>query len=143
MLKKFFIIVVSIILMIGMCGNVNAAELKTSLKIVQKASETKYLENNQGYISKTIVDSDSDKGEVTVELKLSNTKKDVEKNSTTEIFLVVDNSPSMDFVTSTGETRKELVLDSATQLVTSIFNSSSNVKIGLVDFHGETRRFFW
>lgn len=143
MVKKFFIIVVSIILMIGMCGSVNAAELKTSLDIVTKASETKYLENNKGYISKTIVDSDSDKGEVTVELKLSNTKKDVEKNSTTEIFLVVDNSPSMDFVTSTGETRKELVLDSATQLVTSIFNSSSNVKIGLVDFHGETRRFFW
>lgn len=143
MVKKFFIIVVSIILMIGMCGSVNAAELKTSLDVVTKASETKYLENDQGYISKTIVDSDSDKGEATIELKVSNTKKDVEKNSTTEIFLVVDNSPSMDFVTSTGETRKELVLDSATQLVTSIFNSSSNVKIGLVDFHGETRRFFW
>ena len=75
MLKKFFIILISIILIIGMCGSVNAAELKTSLDIIQKASETKYLENDQGYISKTIVDSNADTGEITIELKLSNTTK--------------------------------------------------------------------
>jgi hypothetical protein len=42
----------------------------------------------------------------------------------------------MDFVTSTGETRKEIILNSATQLVESIFNMSSTVKVGLIDFHG-------
>jgi hypothetical protein len=117
-------------------SNVFASNLKTSLNIIQKASETKYLENNQGYISKTIVDSNSNNGEVTIELKLSNTKKETEQTTDTEVFLVVDNSPSMDFVTSTGETRKEIILNSATQLVESIFNISSNVKVGLVDFHG-------
>lgn len=136
MLKKFFISIIILMLMIGICVNVNATELKTSLNVIQQASEKKYLENDQGYISKTIVDTNANTGEVTIELKLSNTKKETEISTGTEIFLVVDNSPSMDFVTSSGKTRKELILNSATQLVTSIFNSSNNVKVGLIDFHG-------
>ena len=136
MLKKFFITIITIILIVGICSSVNATELKTQLDVIQKASETKYLENNQGFISKTIVDSNKDTGEVTIELKLSNTKKETILEQQTEIFLVVDNSPSMDFVTTTGETRKNVVLKSASELVKSIFNISSNVKIGLIDFHG-------
>lgn len=120
--------------MIGFC-----AQMKTQLSIIEKASEIKYLQNDQGYITKSIVDVDSDKGEVTVELKLSNSKKKTEEDTTTEVFLVVDNSPSMDFVTSNGKTRKELILNSASQLVTSIFENSNNVKIGLVDFHGASK----
>lgn len=136
MLKKIFIIFITITLLLGICGSVNATELKTRLDVIQQSSETKYLENDQGYISKTIVNSNGETGEVNIELKLSNTKQESEENIETEIFIVVDNSPSMDFVTSTGETRKELVLSSAKQLVTSIFDNSNNVKIGLIDFHG-------
>ena len=134
MLKKFFIILISILLMIGMCGNVNAAELKTSLDIIQKASETKYLENDQGFISKTIVDSNSDTGEVTIELKLSNTAKEVEKTTDTEIFLVVDNSGSMGYTTSTGEVRRNIIVRAMKNLVNNIYDNSSNVKVGLVRF---------
>lgn len=136
MLKKTLSLLIIGIIIIGMFSSVNATELRTSLNVIQQASETKYLENEQGYISKTIVDSNANTGEVTIELKISNTKNETEQTIDTEIFLVVDNSPSMDFVTSTGETRKELVLNSASQLVTSIFNSSNNVKVGLIDFHG-------
>lgn len=46
MLKKFFIILISILLMIGMCGIVYAKDLQTELNIIQKASETKYLEKD-------------------------------------------------------------------------------------------------
>lgn len=134
MLKKFFIILISILLMIGMCGNVNAAELKTSLDIIQKASETKYLENDQGFISKTIVDSNSDTGEITIELKLSNTAKEVEKTTDTEIFLVVDNSGSMGYTTSTGEVRRNIIVRAMKNLVNNIYDNSSNVKVGLVRF---------
>lgn len=140
-IKKIGLISLMAFIIFSIFSNVYADDLKTSLEIIQKASETKYLENNQGYISKTIVESNSNTGEVTVELKLSNTKK-VEQTGETEVFLVVDNSPSMDFVTSTGKTRKELVLNSATQLVTSIFNASSKIKVGLIDFHGETGGIF-
>lgn len=136
MIKRYKRILIILLIILSISFNTNATENKNILTIVEKESKTEYLENNQGYISKTIVDSNSDTGEVTIELKLSNTKKEGEKTINTEIFLVVDNSPSMDFVTSTGKTRKELILNSATQLVTSIFNSSNNVKIGLIDFHG-------
>ena len=139
---KVLIIVSLLFSIISMYTNVFAAELKTKLDVIQEASETKELENDQGYISKTIVNSNESTGEVTIELKLSNTKKNIEKQMDTEIFLVVDNSPSMDFVTSSGKTRKELVLNSTSSLVEAIFNNSSNVKMGLIDFHGRTGGWF-
>ena len=118
--------------------NVLASGLNTSLDIIQEASETKYLENDQGYISKTIVDSNASEGEVTIELKLSNTKKEISKLKDTEIVLVIDNSGSMDFKTAEGKTRKSILLDSAKNLVNAIFDTSSNVKMGIVKFCGET-----
>ena len=121
-----------------MCESVNAEELKTSLDIIQKASETKYLENDQGYISKTIVDSNASTGEVTIELKLSNTKKEISKSNETEIVLVIDNSNSMQSKTAEGKTRKSILLDSAKNLVNTIFDTSNNVKMGVVKFCGET-----
>ena len=134
MLKKFFNFFISILLMLCICGSVNAAELKTSLDIIQKASETKYLANDQGFISKTVVDSNSDTGEVTIELKLSNTAKKVEKTTDTEIFLVVDNSGSMGYTTSTGEIRRNIIVRAMKNLVNNIYDNSSNVKVGLVRF---------
>ena len=59
MLKKVFLIILSILIIISICINTNATELKTSLNIIQNASETKSLANNQGSIKKSIVDSNS------------------------------------------------------------------------------------
>ncbi len=125
-----------LLIAIMLSSNVFAADLKTTLNVVEQASETKYLENNQGYISKTIVDSNPSTGEVTVELKLSNTKKEEEEQEKTEVMLVIDNSPSMDFVTTSGQTRKEIVIPATKQLVSEIFENSTNVKVGIVYFHG-------
>ncbi len=136
MLKKIFIMFITIILLVGICGSVNATELKTTLDVIQQASETKYLENDQGYISKTIVDSNAEMGEVTIELKLSNTKKETNTNGSTEVFFVIDNSPSMELVTDSGKVRKNLIINSAKTLASSIFKQSSSVKIGTVKFTG-------
>lgn len=108
-----------------------------TLNVIQKASEIKYLENDQGNISKTIVNSDTEKGEVTVQIKLANNAKEAEISTGTEIFLVIDNSPSMDFVTASGKTRKEIVINSTKSLVDSIFNNTTSASIGIIDFHGE------
>ncbi len=140
-MKRFYKVTyfaIVVYLLIACFVSTSAANLQTKLSVIQNASETKELENNQGYISKTIVNSNSSAGEVTIELKLENTKHSTESETynTTEIMLVIDNSPSMDFVTSSGKTRKEIVISSAKELVNSIFNSVSNIKIGLVDFHG-------
>ena len=110
--------------------------VKTRLDVIKQASETKYLENDQGYISKTIVDSDPDTGEVTIELKLSNTAQEVEMTKDTEIFLVVDNSGSMGYTTSTGEIRRDIIVRAMKNLVNNIYDISSNVKVGLIRFAG-------
>lgn len=125
-------------MLIGCTGNTKAVELETSLNIIQKDSETMYLENDQGYISKSIIASEPSKGEVIIELKVSNTKKESEQVKDTEIFLVVDNSGSMGYTTSTGEVRRDMIVKAVKQLTNSIFDSSSNVKVGLIRFAGNT-----
>lgn len=133
-LKKIWCVAIVAIIVITLSTSVLATDLKTTLNVVESASETKELENNQGYVSKTIVDSNSDTGEVTIELKLSNTKPETNTSGDTEIILVIDNSLSMDYKTADGRTRKSIVLNSAKTLVNSIFDSSKNVKIGIVRF---------
>ncbi len=135
-MKKILIIgIVLILICASGITSVNAASTNI-LQVVKESSTTKNLENDQGYISKSIVNSDPENGEVTVELKLSNTKKETETVSATEVFLVIDNSPSMDFMTTAGVSRKQLVVDSAYQLVKSMFDISKNIKVGLIDFEG-------
>lgn len=139
MLKNKNILIISILLvsiLLNIFITTVSAVNTTQLEIVQKASETKYLENDQGYISKNIVDSNSNTGEVTVELKLSNTKRAEETTVKTEVMLVIDNSPSMDFVTESGLTRKEIVIPAAKTLVDKLFDNSSSLKIGVVKFNG-------
>lgn len=134
-MKKLIKIIILLLVMISPLQTF--AQTTNELQVIKESSEKKYLENDQGYISKNIVESNKDTGEITIEVTLANISKLYENlSTTTEIFLVVDNSPSMDFVTASGETRKDIILNSASQLVESIFNLSNNVKIGLVDFHG-------
>ena len=137
---KLRIISIFLVLEIIFCAfsNVFASELKTSLDIVQQASETKYLENDQGYISKTIVDSDTSSGEVTIELKLSNKKKEEEqvKYDSTELVFVVDNSFSMEEKVTDEKTRRDVVIESAEKFTENLFKDVKNLKVGLVYYYG-------
>mgnify|MGYP004522567765 CR=1 FL=1 len=137
MRKKFLITLVSIILIIGMCGSIYATNLETSLNVIQNASETKYLENDQGYITKTIIDSNPKEGEITVELKIANTAKDkLVKHDNTEIVLVIDNSQSMEEIVSGELTRRDVLLNSANSFANSVYDNINNVKIGIVTYYG-------
>ncbi|MGN1310732.1 MAG: vWA domain-containing protein [Clostridia bacterium] len=135
-LKKIWYMAIITLMITTSFSRVFASELKTTLNVIQQSSEIKYLENDQGYISKAIVDSNNNTGEVTIELKLSNTKKETVTNGTTEVFFVIDNSPSMKYVTENGDVRKDLIINSAKNLATSIFSQSDSVKIGVVKFSG-------
>ena len=128
MLKKFSVILISFILILGMCSNVNAQELKTSFDIIQKASETKYLDNDQGNISKTIVDSNKDTGEITVELKLNNMEKEVE----TEVYLIVPEN-----ITGQNGNLSE-TLNITEKLANGILNKNTKTKIGVIGTKGPT-----
>ena len=136
-IKKFFAIIMLLILIL-ISNNVNATTTNV-LEVIKEASTTKNLENEQGYISKTIVSSNPEKGEATIELKLANTKDKTQITDATEIFIVLDDSPSMEFVTDSGKTRKELIVNSAINLVGAIYDNSTNVKVGVITFDGTTR----
>ena len=145
MIKKLSVILISIVLMISVCGVTHAADLKTSLDIIQKASETKYLENDQGFISKTIVDSNADSGEAIIELKISNTKKAKAVTTTTEtvesseVVFVIDESGSMNDKVEDGKTRRDAVYGASEELATKILDNYTNVKIGVVKFAGQMK----
>lgn len=138
LMKKIYIILFVMIYISSISISSFATDLKTKLDIIKQSSETKYLEKDQGYVSKSIVESNPENGEVTIELKVSNTKKDIANLTDTEIILVIDNSGSMRFKTAEGKTRKSILLDSAKNFVNTIFNTSTNVKMGVVKFCGET-----
>lgn len=144
MLKKIYIMFITITLLVGICGSVNATELKTRLDVIQQASETKYLENDQGYISKTIVDSNAETGEVTIELKLSNTKEKQENSDNshsngknTEIYIIIDESGSMYDKLDNGKTRRETVREASKALAKTVLEKYKNVKIGIIKFADE------
>lgn len=115
---------------------VSAASYK--LNIEKEAADIKYLENQQGYISKKIVASDLENGEVTVELTVANSKTSSEENSDIpEIMIVVDNSVSMAFLMPNGEPRKTAIMKATKNLVSSIYATNSSAKVGLVRFAGK------
>ena len=133
MLKKSGILLIAIVLIIGTCPNIFAANLKTRLDVIQNASETKNLENDQGYISKTIVDSNSDTGEVTIELKLSNKSQKQETYNNyenTEIFLIVDEN-----IVNHDESFNKLINNIET-LSNKVFDTNNKTKIGILGIKG-------
>lgn len=128
-MKKTLIVSALIFSLISVMIPVYASN-DVALNIVQKASETKYLENDQGYISKTIVDSDSEKGEVTVEVKLSNTSKESvneKRFDNSEIFIIVPEYKNAQ------ENEKLTYVET---LAEKIFAKNSKIKIGVIGIQG-------
>lgn len=132
-MKKAFIKILLIIILI-LTYSATIYALDANISIIEESAETKYLDNDQGYISKKVVDSDEEKGEVTIEVKLSNTPKDSEKDSTAEVIFVVDNSGSMSTKVINGMTRKRVVVDATQLLVNELYIQNPNIKTGLVKF---------
>lgn len=134
MIKKILSILVLIVLILGMYANVNATELKTNLNIIQDASETKYLENDQGYISKKIVDSNSNAGEVTIELKLINKNKENNNNvyENTEVWIIVPELKNVD-------KKMQEKINFTMNMCNEILSKNSNVKIGIIGVKGPTK----
>ena len=133
MLKKFISTLIIITLILGMCASVNAAQLNTKLLVNQQASETKYLENDQGFISKTIVDSNAETGEVTIELKVANVKKQIEETTryeNTEVYMMV----SENIVNDNAKLAK--YINDIKVLANKIFEANSNIKIGIIGIKG-------
>lgn len=131
MLKKNLVMLIIFILLISLCSSVHAIELKTKLSIIQQASETKELENNQGTISKKIVSLDEEKGEVTIHLDLKNVKPNTSSEDeiydNTEIFIIIPESANA------FENEKITYIET---LADKILKKNSKTKIGIIGIQG-------
>ena len=135
-MKKVLSLIIALIVVSGFFSY-SLAEGSTELDIVEKSSETKQLENDQGYISKTIVDSNSETGEVTIELKLQNVKNSVKEKSIVdgaEIFLVIDKSGSMSYEALDGKKRGEVIREASKELVNNLYDEYNNIEVGVITF---------
>ena len=135
-LKIFLAFCFILFIAVSTFSNVYASDIKTSLNIIQKESETKYLDKEQGYISKTIVNSNTNTGEVTIELKVSNTKKQIEeitKYENTEIYIMVSEN-----IVKEAETLQRYA-DNIEKLAGNILKINSKTKIGIIGITGTIR----
>ena len=134
--NKKVLLVVLLLLSLIVPNKAFASNNKTQLQVVEKSSETKYLEDDQGYITKTIVDSNPDTGEVTVELRLNNKGKEQEQNKTyenTEIYILVSENLAKD-----NEKLTKYINDIG-NLASKIFSINTKTKIGIIGIKGTIR----
>lgn len=98
------------------------------LNVESESAETKYLENDQGYISKKIINSNPENGEVTVELTVSNSKKESNNSYTnTEVLIIL---PSLN-----SEAMIQKYTNSLKELVNKLLQNS-NIKLGVIQIVG-------
>lgn len=130
--KKILVAFVSLFLLVSTtCLAATTNSEKAKLELVEDKVCTIQI-NDTAVFEKKIIDYNLEKKEVTLQLKVSNTSEPL-FNKPTEIFLVIDNSSSMNEKVSTDVTRLQLVTDSAKKLASELLKNE-NVEIGIVSF---------
>ena len=127
---KIFIFLLAFILIFT---NFVYAKLSSSthFEVVDKSvCEIEFGEN--GKFKKQIISYDENS--VTLQLDVNNTAEEKIEKTVSEIFLVIDNSLSLNEKVSDTETRKDLIYNSAKQLATKLNASDPEFKIGVICF---------
>ena len=118
------------LLIIFMATNVFA--VTTTMEIVEDNICNIKL-NNDSSFEKKIISSNLEQHQITMQLQISNNAKRIIPSG--ELMLVIDSSSSMDTIVSGTTTRKDLVLNSANELVKNLLTANSkDLKIGVVTF---------
>lgn len=136
--KNISIILSTLLLVTFYCLSSNTyatTNSSVSLKVVSDKKASIDL-NNLCKFEKSLYSSDTAKKQVTIQLKVDNTADLLQPQG--EVMLVIDNSNSMTETTSSGQTRKQLVFDSAKTLVDKILSNNNYVKVGVVSFSTNT-----
>lgn len=132
-MKKIISSIIIVICILAINANVFATNTTTKLEIIQNESETKYLEDNQGNITKKIIASDKENGEITIEVKVSNEKNSSEENEIyedTEIYLIVHESLSY------NEEKLNQYIGYIKNFANNVLKRNSNTKIGIIGIKG-------
>lgn len=135
-MKKVTLTVMLLLMM--MSTNVYATTEEVTMEIVENNVCT-IVPNEDCSFEKKIVDSNLEKHQVTLQLKITNNSKVT--IPTGELMLVIDSSMSMDAVVEGQTTRKDLVLSSANKLVESLLKANpTSLKIGVVTFSNSSEK---
>ncbi len=90
---------------------------------------------DKGRFEKKVADFSATEKSITIQLSLVNTSAPSDVTKPSELFLVIDNSNSMvEHSTEAGVTRKEAVIESASNLADTLFKAYPDLKIGVVSF---------
>ena len=124
--KKCVLLLVITLIILSISNIVNATEIKNKLEVITQTSKVNLDE--QGFISKTIISSDTNNGEVIIELKINNTKKEDDNSNfkDTEVYLMVSENIAND------EKVLEKNIKNIESLSNKIFQRNSNTKIGII-----------
>ncbi len=87
-----------------------------------------------GEFDKKVIDFDEHDKSLTIELTMKNIKEVENDTRPVEVFLVIDNSSSMVENLVGDITRKQVVINSANILVSKLFETKQNAKVGVVSF---------
>ena len=132
-MKKIIKIIIFLLTFTLIFTNFVYAKLSSSthFEVVDKSvCEIEFGEN--GKFTKQIVSYDENS--VTLQLDVENTAEEKIEKTVSEIFLVIDNSLSLNEKVSDTETRKDLIYNSAKQLATKLNASDPEFKIGVICF---------
>lgn len=121
------ILIIAIVFLFGF-KSVNAAENSNSIESVQEVAGVFEPEK----VEQKIVNVDSNA--VTIELRLKNKTEIKANQDNAEIILLLDDSSSMSTQCENSITRKKKVIDSAVNLVNSIYKNTNTIKMGIVKF---------
>lgn len=125
--RKIVTVLLISLLIISLTTNVQAKLVQT-FEIVN-TREVKSLENEQGTITKEILQISKEQKQVDMQIKLENTF-----NKDTEIVFVIDDSTSMGTVVSNNESRKKKVVSATKTLLTELFKNVKDFKAGVIKF---------
>ena len=129
MKNKIFILLFLIFILIA---NLSFASYSTvTMEVVEEPVCTIEIGENSKF-EKKLIKKDLTNKEVTLQLQVTN--NEVTKKLTGEVIIVLDNSDSMNSTVSENKTRKELIFESAKNLVSTLLKDNDSLKIGLVSF---------
>ena len=137
MKKKIFI---GLFLILILIANVSMASYSTvQMEVVEEPICTIELGDNSSF-EKRLIEKNLNNKEVTIQLQVTNNEENLKP--TGELTLVLDNSDSMnEHIEANNDqspTRKDVIFESAKNLVSNLLENNNDLQIGIVSFSSNT-----
>ena len=134
-MKKSKILLTLFLLIILIATISSASYNDVTMTVVEEPTATINF-GTKSTVERSVISKDLTNKEITLQLKVTNNEET--SKPTGEVMLVIDNSKSMEDITTDGKTREDLVISSAKTLITNLLQDNTQLKIGAVSFSTNT-----